>query len=279
MVGRKRPFKSLVEVSDAACCLAVSYAVHPNQVELWVDRRLILCGEFRCRTSCDGRPVEIAGEWEQACWQTDAKCDYLELALPLSHGLRLERQILLAHRDRLLYAADMILSSDGSPRSLSHQLELPLAEGVTWRSEDQTRDGLLKCGKRSFAVLPLGLKEWRADPRGGRLDTDNSMLALSMEATGQAICCPLLIDLDRERSLEERTWRQLTVGESLQIVPCDAAVGYRAQSGADQWLFYRSLGPTGNRTVLGQNIAGEFYAGRLKPSGKFVEWIEIEPFE
>jgi hypothetical protein len=30
---------------------------------------------------------------------------------------------------------------------------------------------------------------------------------------------------------------------------------------------------------LGQNIAGEFYAGRLKASGKMAEWIEIEPVE
>ena len=49
-----------------------------------------------------------------------------------------------------------------------------------------------------------------------------------------------------------------------------------AQSGDGQWLFYRSLGPVGNRTVLGQNISGEFTAGRFPSSGKFKQWIEIE---
>jgi hypothetical protein len=32
----------------------------------------------------------------------------------------------------------------------------------------------------------------------------------------------------------------------------------------------------GNRTVLGQNIAGEFCAGSFHSSGRFDEWIEIE---
>jgi hypothetical protein len=63
----------------------------------------------------------------------------------------------------------------------------------------------------------------------------------------------------------------------MEIVPNDVAVGYRAQFGDDQWLFYRSLGPLGNRTLLGHNIAGEFCAGRFLDTGKFKEWIEIEP--
>jgi hypothetical protein len=62
----------------------------------------------------------------------------------------------------------------------------------------------------------------------------------------------------------------------MEVLPHDSAVGYRAQSGNDQWLFYRSLGPAGNRTFLGQNIAGEFSAGRFLTSGKYKEWIEVE---
>ena len=93
------------------------------------------------------------------------------------------------------------------------------------------------------------------------------------------MCCPVLFDLDRKRTKSERTWRQLTVAEMLEIVPSDLAVGYRAESGRDQWLFYRSLGPAGNRTLIGQNIAGEFFAGRLRKSGKLDEWIEIEAVE
>ena len=85
-----------------------------------------------------------------------------------------------------------------------------------------------------------------------------------------------MFDLDRKRAKKVRTWRQLTVGEGMEVVPPDVAVGYRAQSGDDQWLIYRSLAPAGNRTLLGQNISAEFCAGRFLTTGKFKEWVEIE---
>jgi hypothetical protein len=126
------------------------------------------------------------------------------------------------------------------------------------------------------AVMPMALPEWRADPRGGSLYAENGQLVLAQEAHGRAMCCPILVDLDRKRAKNERTWRQLSVGEWMEVLPRDVAVGYRAQSGDDQWLFYRSLGPTGNRSVLGQNIAGEFTAGRFLETGRFKDWVEIE---
>jgi hypothetical protein len=63
----------------------------------------------------------------------------------------------------------------------------------------------------------------------------------------------------------------------LAAVPRDLAVGFRAQTGDDQFLVYRSLGKAANRAVLGQNISSEFYAGRFREEdGLVTEWIEIE---
>ena len=59
-------------------------------------------------------------------------------------------------------------------------------------------------------------------------------------------------------------------------MPRDVAVGYRAQSGDEQWVVYRSLGHSANRTVLGQNISTEFVAGRFRDTGIIAEWIAIE---
>jgi hypothetical protein len=200
----------------------------------------------------------------------------LELGQELSEGLRLERQILFGRDDRVLYLADSVISREPSPRNIRHSLRLPLAHDAHWQPETDTRDGLVVGRKVRTAVLPLGLHEWRCDPRGGMLEEHSGQLVLTEEANGRALCCPLLIDLDKKRSKKPRTWRHLTVGENLEIVPRDVAVGFRAQSGKNQWLFYRSLGTPGNRTVLGQNIAGEFCAGRFLTTGKLREWIEIE---
>ena len=155
-------------------------------------------------------------------------------------------------------------------------MDLPLAQNIRWQPETETPDGILAGQKIYAPVMPAALSEWRADPRGGTLESRGGRLVLTQETRGRALCCPLVIDLDRRRTKGERTWRQLTVGQDLEIVPNDVAVGYRAQSGDGQWLFYRSLAPAGNRTVLGQNISGEFTAGRFPSSGKFKQWIEIE---
>jgi len=53
-------------------------------------------------------------------------------------------------------------------------------------------------------------------------------------------------------------------------------VAYRAQSGRRQWLVYRSLAPAANRTFMGQNVSGEFCAGRFPKKGEIDEWIEVE---
>jgi hypothetical protein len=256
--------------------LAAAYADHPMSIELSLDGQRLLVGTWTSSTICDGKAVHAIGEWEQLCWECGKRFNFLELGLQLSDGLRLERQLLFARDDRLLYLADMIISGDAATRNLQHSFGLPLGPEARWLPENETRDGVLRNRSVRAAVLPLALREWRDDPRGGTLEESGRRLVLSQAASGRAICCPLLLDLDRRRSKKERTWRQLTVAEEMDIVPRDIAVGFRAQSGGKQWLFYRSLGKAGNRTVLGQNIAGEFSAGRFLPTGQLKEWVEIE---
>jgi hypothetical protein len=256
--------------------LAVSFAADPPRIDLISGAQRLLTGAWQHETTCDGEAVRIAGEWEELYWDSDATCEILELGVELSHGLRLERQILLARQDRVLYLADVVLAADDRARRLAHEMSLPLGPSVAWRPEADTRDGTLTAAAQQAAVLPLALHEWRSDPRGGSLAEAGGRLALKQEATGCGLYAPLLFDLDPRRARRERSWRQLTVAESLEVVPRDVAVAFRAQSGRNQWLFYRSLGPAGNRSFMGQNVAGEFYAGRFRPSGKVDEWIEVE---
>lgn len=262
--------------SPAAARLAVAYASHPMQIELRFDKQRLLGGAWAFTTVCDGKPLQIAGPWENVFWSSERDYDMLELSITLTNNMRLERQLLLARKDRVLYLADVVISHDGTSRRVQHTSHLPLGDCAQWQPEADTRDGLLVGKKRCAAVLPLALPEWRSDPRGGSLSVGNGQLTLQQESTGRALYCPLLIDLDPQRSKKERTWRQLTVAESMEVVPRDVAVGFRAQTGRHQWLFYRSLGPAGNRTVLGQNFAGEFCAGRFRANGKLDDWIEIE---
>jgi hypothetical protein len=256
--------------------LAIAYAGNPLALELEVGGLQLLAGNWTSETICNGKPVAVDGSWDELCWQSDKDCDYLELSIDLAGGLRLDRQILLAKRDAVLFLTDVLLTTDDAPHSLRHSLHLPWGRDVTWQPEAETRDGHLVDRKTRASVLPLALSEWRADPRGGSLVGEGGQLTLTQEATGQALYCPLLFDLKPGRAKQDRTWRQLTVAESLAVVPRDVAVGFRAQSGDDQWVIYRSLAPAANRTVMGQNISGEFAAGRFPASGEIKSWIETE---
>jgi hypothetical protein len=260
--------------SDAR--LAIAYASDPLSLELQVGGRQLLAGNWTSETTCDGHTVSIDGTWDELCWQSDKDCDYLELSIDLADGFRLDRQILLAKKDAILFLTDVLLATEHAPGVLRHSLHLPWGRDVTWQPEAETRDGVLVDRKPRAAVLPLALSEWRSDPRSGTLVGEKGQLTLTQEVTGRALYCPLLVDLDPKRSRKERTWRQLTVAESLSVVSRDVAVGFRAQSGPDQWIVYRSLAPAGNRTVMGQNISGEFAAGRFPASGEIKSWIETE---
>jgi hypothetical protein len=256
--------------------LALDYSDNPLRLELLANGQRLFIGTWPFETTCDGVPAVAAGKWENLCWQSDKTCDLLELRLELSGGLRLERQLLFGRTDNVLYLADMVFAVDGQPRRLKHSFSLPVDDTARWQPESETRDGLVYNRKECTAVLPVGLPEWRADSRGGSLVKKDDRLVLTHELTGRALCSPLFLDFNPKRANTQRTWRQLTVAEWMQVMPQDVAVSYRAQCGRDQWLIYRSLGPAGNRTVLGQNIAGEFCAGRFHATGQFDDWIEIE---
>ncbi|MGD0899491.1 MAG: hypothetical protein ABR915_16785, partial [Thermoguttaceae bacterium] len=237
----------------------------------------------------------------------------------LSGGLRLERHLVLARKDRFLLRADAVLGA--RTRALRYQGRLPLAPGIAPRCAEQTREGFLVAiaagkrrrglppvtrpglGKRLATVLPLALPEWRSDGdcpdfRGHRaqLGRENGTvpfdpksegvagdlvgvagaLELRQAIRGRRLFAPLWLDLDRGRFRRRRTWRQLTVAESMAVLPPDAAVGYRVAAGGGQWLIYRSLAPKRNRSVLGHNLATETLVARFRRDGEVQSIIEIE---
>ena len=114
----------------------------------------------------------------------------------------------------------------------------------------------------------------------GRLDWNHANYAdgleLKFSVKGNALFAPLFFDLDPRRFARRLTWRQLTVAESLEIQPADVAVGYRVQLGKEQWLIYRSLAQTANRTLLGHNLSTEMLVARFDPTGEVEALVEIE---
>jgi len=242
-------------------------------------RECLSAGNGRPRVLLDGREADEQAEWTETCWFSDRDVDYLELETELGDDWRLQRQFLLARRERFLFVADVILGE--SSARIEAECVWPLAPGLQWAPLEETREGTLWSGENArAAVIPMSLPEWRRAPAEGRMVVDSGRLRLSVACRASTLYLPLFLDLDPRRMLRpQRTWRQLTVAEKLRIVRSDEAVAYRVQMGKRQWLFYRSLAPAANRTVLGQNLACDFFAARFLRNGQVEPLIELETEE
>ena len=247
-----------------------AYSDQAVRIELEAGRHTLIAGNWDWEIRIDGVRTEPLGDWSEVCWISSRRCDYLELEIKLSAGLRLQRQMLLSREDEFLFLADVVLgptATSAKPHELEYLARLPLGAGISAATGSETRELVLSSHKPRAMVLPLALPEWRVDPRGGILHEVAGCMELRQLTRGGALLAPLWIDLAPRRFRRPSTWRQLTVAEQLQIQPHDVAAGYRIQFGKRQWLVYRSLKMPGNRTLLGQNLSSEFYVGASAATG------------
>jgi hypothetical protein len=261
--------------SPADAAVAVDFSSIPMKLDVWADRRRLYAGAWEFDAQIDGKRVSPIGTWQETCWFKDKDVDYLEFTLPLEEGARLERQILLAHRDQFLLLVDHLQHSQAA--LLEHSWQLPLGPGLLFCGEGETRDALLVDGRPHARAVPLALPEWRVDPRVGELSFSGGAMRLAQRMQTRCMACPVFVDLRPKRSALPSTWRQLTVAESLENKPADVAVSYRIQAGDDQWVYYRSQAARGNRTFLGQNCSNECLVARFKaPEGEIEQLLEVE---
>ncbi|MEX0586547.1 MAG: hypothetical protein WD176_07885, partial [Pirellulales bacterium] len=253
---------------------ALVYGNRQLQIDVALGRETLLLGQWTLRVVVDGQAAEPEGEWREIGWVSRRKATYAEFELKFSGGRRVQRHVVLGHRDRFLFLADAILGDE--PAEIEYEAVLPLAAGARFLEERESREGTLASGKTRLRILPLALPEWRADPRGGILAATGCGVALRQKTYGANLFAPLWIDLKRGRRRQESTWRPLTVAEHRRVQRADEAVGYRVQVGEKQWLVYRSLTPVQNRTVLGHNLVTSFLVGRFSTDGTVKQLIEIE---
>jgi hypothetical protein len=235
-----------------AARVACSFSDSQSRVEVDCQGRRLLAGTWQAHVAIDGRPLEPISPWSETIWFTDDEVDYLEWSMDLSDGWNLQRQVLLCRESKLVFVADAVLGDRTA--QIDYRLKWPLAEGVRGEAAAETHEWRLS-GPRPLAyVLPLSFPEWRAT----------------------AWYLPLLLATDRKLLSRPLTWRRLTIAENLEVVPRDMAAGYRAQFGARHWLFYQALSRKGNRSLLGQNVAGWFFAAEIKKDGSANPLVRID---
>ncbi len=257
--------------------LIVDFSELTLKVELRVQGKTVFSTPWDADVLVDGKRLRPKGaSWESVCWFADFDVDYLELQLELTDGWTIQRQFLMARQDLFLYTADVLLGPGEAHAKIDYRITLPCGADIRLEPQEDSREGSI-VGKRKIGVaMPIGLPEWRADPRLGELQMRDGAIELAQKHQGRALVAPLFFDFHRTRMRKPLTWRQLTVAESLQIQTRDQAVGYRVQVGHEQWLFYRSLAKGACRTVLGQNLTAEFLCARFLDDGDVDHIIQVE---
>ena len=246
------------------------------RLEIAVADRLLVDGPWQWEAWAAGKALEVEGRWTVSCFESDRKATMLEITAPLTGGLQLERQVVLLPRDGVLVCADAITGlGPALPDDLRYRGMLSLGSSLDAVPEEETTEVVLSDTDVRGVALPLAVPEWRGGARG-RLDAVDGGLVLTQEGRGGRIYAPLWIDCTPARIARPRTWRQLTVAENRQHVSDSTAVGFRIQSGVEQWLLYRSLDTPRNRTLLGCNVSCEFLLGRVKTSGEIARTLEIQ---
>jgi hypothetical protein len=235
-----------------------------------------------------GKTLSPVSKWRTVCEHKERNCDYLEIDLPLTNDYRLQRSVLLNHKDKVLLLSDAVLADGANAGELlSYRSEFYVSPKLRAKTSDEATEIEFRPAPRTtapaFRVLPLALPEWQmAKPTGlvsGTLIAMEGMLILRQETTGSSLYAPLFFDLDADRLGKRYTWRQLSVGENLQQLREDQAVGYRIQLDQEQFLVYRSLTPPASRTVLGHNLFDDFCFARFDPKSGVDPLIAVEVTE
>jgi len=263
-------------------------------LEVAVQNEPLLFGLWTFDIHLGTKTLSPAGKWSKICEHTERGCDYVEIELPLSGDYRLQRSLLVNHKDKVLLLTDAVLADEeqDTNESLSYRAEFYVSPKLRAKtSTEATEIEFRSVGRGTapvFRALPLALPEWTvAKPVGTKLNglvsgtftETEGTLVLRQESTGASLFVPLLFDLNADRLSKRYTWRQLAVGENLQRVQEDQAVGYRIQLGQDQFLLYRSLTARANRTVLGHNLMDDFCFARFDPETGVDPLIAIEVVE
>ena len=244
-----------------------------QSVALEVDAGVTLVsGDCTPKLEVDGKKLELVSEVGVSSYVRIDGGEFIELELDFG-DYKIERQLLLLS-DEIFFINDVVRGDEAA--ELNYECRYSVSESFELLPEKETNEFYVRDGDHFNLVLPLFMPEWKVEQCAGSVNLNDSQIVVKQTSNGKGMAVPLVIDLNQKRSLKPRTWRRLTVAEAMQKVGPDVAVAYRLQIGNEQWLIYRTVGPRGNRTFLGQNFAEDFFFAKIDRDGTVTPLLEVE---
>jgi hypothetical protein len=79
-------------------------------LEVAVSNEPILFGLWTFDVRLGKKTLPPAGKWTTICQHTEKGCEYIEIDLPLSGDYRMQRSLLVNHKDKVLLLSDSVLA-------------------------------------------------------------------------------------------------------------------------------------------------------------------------
>lgn len=260
----------------------ISWDTNYPRIEIVNRKRPLISGKWSFEGYWNKKPLSPLGKWKILFSHSTDEAEYLELEMKLSEDFSLQRQFLLAKKDRFLLLGEAVSKDnfhgqDIRNGTLRWTSTLPCLPNTIFRQDCSSLELHATAPNGSNAMfLPLAFPEWRTQLSApNRFSAENHFIHTSLQLEKSAFYSPVFIDLNPQRTHSALTWRRLSVGEKLQNLPPHLASGFRVQIDDEQWLIYRAMKDTANRSVLGKNLNSETFIGRFTPIGDYETIIEV----
>jgi hypothetical protein len=180
-------------------------------VELNLGNQTWWSGIWEVVVKIDGRTLQPTDTWSTTCETVEEGGCYFEIELPLTENMRLQRHLLLCHKEKLLLLADSVLPQyednveegvehhghDDARYAMEYESQLPLVAGIGVKSSNEMTELLLTCPTartgatsnaganvgKSMRVFPLALPEWIVACESGA-DKPSDFVSGALECAG-----------------------------------------------------------------------------------------------
>lgn len=200
--------------------------------------------------------------------------------LPLAPGLHIvedadARELLLQRRASSPNAAGKSVKKAKPSDDQLSEVDRFLADLY----DDEEEEMAVEAYENAARLFPLNLPEWKEDKDRGDLAVTQKPLGLELSARrfGGALTSSLLVDLNTRRAERRCTWRPVTVGEKMEVVAEDDAVGRKIQLGQEQYVLYASTSEyPAIRSILSRNLMSDFMFGKFLTSRGVVPIVDVD---
>jgi len=245
------------------------------QIAMSILGQSLFSGEWDLELKVRGRRRKLSADWSCTCWYSDREIDYIEIQLPLTGDLHLDRQLFLSRTEHFALLVDSVAGLKDQKFELKSRL--PLTGQVSSEVDQLTREVRLKCAGESIRVLPLALPQFRTHSATGELSVLDDQLVLS-QAGQSAVASPLFLDWSPRRRRFKADWRTLTVTENRRRLTPSDAFASRVRFKNQQWMYYRDLisDKEWPHAVLGMHSNHETVFGRFDSDGDVQPIVHVE---